>query len=80
MEISYKPKGVCASAMHIQVEEGKIIEAKIIGGCPGNGLGVCSLIKGLDVTDAIARMEGIRCGAKPTSCPDQLAQALKQTL
>lgn len=78
MVIDYTPKGVCSKKMTIEVENGKIVSAKVVGGCNGNLQGICSLIKGMDVEDAITRMEGIHCGPKPTSCPDQLAQALKQ--
>ena len=75
--IQYQPKGVCSSYMEIDVE-GEIIQAvRVKGGCNGNLQGICSLLKGMTVSDAISRMEGIRCGFKVTSCPDQLAQALK---
>lgn len=80
MVIEYTPKGVCSKKMTIEVEEGKIKNAKVIGGCNGNLQGICRLIAGMDVNDAISRMEGVRCGSKPTSCPDQLAQALKEAL
>lgn len=59
--------------------EGDVIQSvRVEGGCSGNLQGICSLLKGMTVEEAVARMEGIRCGGKPTSCPDQLAQALKQ--
>jgi uncharacterized protein (TIGR03905 family) len=64
--------------MNIEVEDGRIVEVKVIGGCSGNLQGIASLVKGMEVEDAISRMEGIKCGMKSTSCPDQLAQALKQ--
>lgn len=80
MVIEYIPKGVCSKKMTIEVEDGKILNAKVVGGCNGNLQGICRLIKGMEVTDAISRMEGVHCGPKPTSCPDQLAQALKQAL
>ena len=64
--------------MDIEVEDGKIESVKITGGCSGNLQGISSLLKGMDVDEAISRMEGIRCGIKATSCPDQIAQALKQ--
>lgn len=80
MVIEYTPKGVYSKKMTIEVEDGKIKNAKVIGGCNGNLQGICRLIAGMDVNDAIARMEGVRCGPKPTSCPDQLAQALKEAL
>ena len=76
--ITYIPKGVCARHMEIDVEGEIIQEARVIGGCNGNLKGICALLKGMTVADAIARMEGITCGPKATSCPDQLAQALKQ--
>ena len=63
--------------MDIEVEDGKIESVKITGGCSGNLQGISSLLKGMDVDEAISRMDGIRCGIKATSCPDQIAQALK---
>ena len=78
MKITYGPKGVCSQLMDIEVEDGKIASVKITGGCSGNLQGISSLLKGMDVDEAISRMEGIRCGIKATSCPDQIAQALKQ--
>lgn len=78
MKITYRPKGVCSQLMDIDVEDGKIESVKVTGGCSGNLQGISSLLKGMDVDDAISRMEGIRCGVKATSCPDQIAQALKQ--
>ena len=78
MKITYRPKGVCSKLMDIDVEDGRIESVKVTGGCSGNLQGISSLLKGMDVDDAISRMEGIRCGVKATSCPDQIAQALKQ--
>lgn len=78
MKITYSPKGVCSKLMDIEVEDGKIESVKVTGGCSGNLQGISSLLKGMDVDEAISRMEGIRCGFKSTSCPDQIAQALKQ--
>lgn len=75
--IQYTPRGVCSRKMEIDVEDGVIQAVRVLGGCSGNLQGISSLLKGMTVEDAIARMEGIRCGMKPTSCPDQLAQALK---
>ena len=75
--IQYTPKGVCSRRMEIDVEDGAIQAVRVMGGCSGNLQGICSLLKGMKVEEAIARMDGIRCGMKPTSCPDQLAQALK---
>ena len=75
--INYAPRGVCSKKMEIDVEDGVIQAVRVMGGCNGNLQGIASLLKGMTVEDAISRMEGIRCGMKPTSCPDQLAQALK---
>lgn len=80
MKYSYKPKGVCSREFHIDVEDGVIQSIQIIGGCHGNLQGIASLLKGMKVEEAVARMEGIRCGMKATSCPDQIAQALKQAM
>ncbi|MCD8160762.1 MAG: TIGR03905 family TSCPD domain-containing protein [Clostridiales bacterium] len=80
MKISYQPKGVCSRLMNIEVEDGVIQNLEVIGGCNGNLKGISALVKGMKVEDAISRMEGIRCGYKSTSCPDQIAQALKQAL
>ena len=75
--IQYTPNGVCSRKMEIDVEGGVIQAVRVMGGCNGNLQGLASLLKGMNVEDAISRMEGIRCGMKSTSCPDQLAQALK---
>ena len=80
MTINYTPPGVCANHFTIDVANGVIQSVKIDGGCPGNTVGVSRLLKGMKVEDAIARLEGIRCRVKPTSCPDQVAQALKTVL
>ena len=69
--------GVCSQLMEVEVEDGKIRRVQVLGGCDGNLQGISRLVVGMDVEEAISRMEGIRCGGKPTSCPDQLAQALK---
>lgn len=75
--ITYTPKGVCARRMEIDVEDGVIQAVRVLGGCSGNSQGICSLLVGMTTEEAIRRMEGIHCGPRPTSCPDQLAQALK---
>lgn len=77
MTINYKPKGVCSRLMTIEAEDGVIRHVEVVGGCHGNLQGISRLVEGMEVAEAIKRMEGIRCGGKPTSCPDQLAQALK---
>ncbi len=77
MTYSYRPRGVCSQRMDIELEGNTIQSVKVIGGCDGNLQGISRLVAGMDVDEAISRLEGIRCGFKPTSCPDQLAQALK---
>ena len=78
MKITYRPRGVCSRLMEIEVEDGKIASVSVTGGCDGNLKGISSLLRGMAVDEAIARMQGIRCGGKATSCPDQLAAALRQ--
>ena len=78
MKITYRPRGVCSQLMEIEVEDDKIKEVKVTGGCSGNLQGISKLLVGMGVDDAIERMQGIRCGVKPTSCPYQLAKALKK--
>ena len=80
MEFTYRPRGVCSQLMEIEVEGDKIKHVKVTGGCSGNLQGISRLVEGMEIKEAISRMEGIRCGFKPTSCPDQLARALKQCL
>ena len=80
MHITYKPRGVCSQLMSIDVEEGTIEKVEVMGGCSGNLQGISKLLVGMRVQDAIEKLEGIRCGFKPTSCPDQLAQALKKCI
>ncbi len=76
MTFEYTPRGVCSRKMIVEIEDNKIIDVKIIGGCSGNLQGISSLVKGMDVDEVIDRLEGINCGMKGTSCPDQLAKAL----
>ena len=78
MRITYTPRGVCSRRMTVDVENDIIKEVKIEGGCSGNLQGISNLVVGMKVDDAIEKMKGIRCGFKPTSCPDQLAIALEQ--
>lgn len=80
MVIDYTPVGVCATHIRIEVEDGIVKSLQTMNGCPGNGQGVMRLVEGMKVEDVIRRLEGIRCGRKATSCPDQIAQALKQAL
>ena len=76
MEIKFQPQGVCSKQIVIDVEDGIVNNVKFIGGCSGNTQGVGALAKGMRVNEVIERLQGIRCGARPTSCPDQLAKAL----
>ena len=78
--ISYTPRGVCSRHIDIDVEDGVIRAVTFSGGCAGNTQGVARLLVGMTVKEAIERLEGIRCGFKPTSCPDQIAQALRKYL
>lgn len=77
MTIRYQTKGVCSSSIDIEVQDGIIKFVEFFGGCNGNLKGVASLVTGMKIEDAISKLKGIRCGFKPTSCPDQLAQALE---
>lgn len=77
MTIQYTPKGVCSRHMNIDVEDGVITRVEVVGGCNGNLQGIARLMQGMTPAEAIRRLDGIRCGSKDTSCPDQLAQALK---
>jgi len=75
---SYEPKGVCARKIDFEIVDNIIRSVVFIGGCPGNALGVSSLLKGMEVSAAIKKLKGITCGDKSTSCPDQLARALEE--
>ena len=78
MTIDYTPRGVCSRRMVIEVEDGIIRSLQVEGGCHGNLQGISRLVEGMPVEEARRRLEGVRCGMKSTSCPDQLAQALRQ--
>lgn len=80
MKYTYTTSGTCSRQIDLEVEDGKIISCKFIGGCSGNTQGVSALVAGMKAVDAIKRLRGIRCGSKPTSCPDQLAIALEEIL
>ena len=73
----YKPSGTCSQMIYFDLEDNKVKNVKFVGGCNGNLKGIAALVEGMDMDEAIARIEGITCGLKKTSCPDQLAQALK---
>lgn len=76
----YQTRGVCSRAIEIEIEGDTVKSVRYIGGCSGNTQGVAALVKGMKVTEAIERLEGIHCGMKNTSCPDQLAIALREYL
>ena len=76
--ITYTTKGVCSRQIEIDVENGVITKVRFLGGCSGNTQGVAALVVGMPVEEAVRRLSGIRCGFKPTSCPDQLACALQE--
>jgi len=78
MQYEYRAKGTCSRAILFDIEDGKLKNVQYIGGCNGNLKGIGALVEGMDVEEAIRRLEGIKCGMKSTSCPDQLAQALKE--
>ena len=76
----YKTKGVCSQEITFDVQDNKLTNVQFVGGCAGNTQGVARLVEGMEVDEAIRRLDGIQCGPRPTSCPDQLAQALKQAM
>ena len=80
MTYMYRPRGVCSQMMQVKLENGIVEDVQVLGGCSGNLQGISALVKGMPAREAIARMRGIRCGNKPTSCPDQLANALEEAL
>lgn len=77
MQYEYKTKGTCSQSITFQIDDGIVHDVQYYGGCNGNLKGISSLVEGMPVDEVIARLEGTTCGMKPTSCPDQLAQALK---
>lgn len=78
MRYEYKTKGTCSRSIFFDVEDGKVKNVEFLGGCNGNLKGISALVEGMSVEEVISRVEGLTCGMKSTSCPDQLAQALKQ--
>lgn len=77
MKYTHRPKGVCSQMMEMDIEDNKLKSLKVTGGCSGNLQGIAKLVEGMDIDDVINRLDGVRCGFKSTSCPDQLAQALR---
>ena len=80
MQYEYKTSGTCSQRFLFEIEEGKVKNVTFLGGCNGNLKGIGSLVEGMDAQEVISRLEGTTCGMKATSCPDQLAKALKQAL
>ncbi len=80
MTYEYRPKGVCSQRMHFEIEDGILTSLTVDGGCNGNLQGISALVEGMPAEEVIKKLEGIRCGRRPSSCPDQLAQALKSVL
>lgn len=81
MKYSYKTNGTCSRQIDFEInEEGKITDVKFTGGCNGNLQGISAMVKGMKPEDVIAKLNGIKCGAKETSCPDQLAKALSEVI
>lgn len=76
----YKTKGTCSTSIDVELKDGVIDSVKFTGGCNGNLQGISALVKGMKPEEAIGRLKGIRCGFKPTSCPDQLAHALEEMI
>lgn len=79
-QIVYHTKGVCSREIHLEIEGDRIAACAFVGGCHGNTQGVAALVTGMKVEDAIAKLEGIDCRGRGTSCPDQLAKALKEAI
>lgn len=77
MKLSYKTSGVCSRTITADIEDGKVYNLRFEGGCNGNTKGISALVEGMEINEVIDRLEGIKCGFRGTSCPDQLAQALK---
>lgn len=79
--IEYEPKGICARQITIVLDDkDKVQDLSFVGGCDGNHKGLTALVKGMNATEVIDRLSGIKCGARPSSCPGQVAEALKQAL
>ncbi len=78
MKFEFKTKGTCSQMIFFEIDDNKVHNVQFLGGCNGNLQGIGKLVEGMDVDDVIARIDGIHCGMKPTSCPDQLAAALKE--
>ena len=78
--VEYKTSGTCSRMVIVDVEDGVVTDCSFVGGCAGNTAGVASLVVGMKAEDAIKKIKGIKCGFKPTSCPDQLARAIEEAI
>ena len=76
--MKYRTRGVCSQEISFDVEDNKVTNVQFRGGCSGNTQGIAKLVEGMDIDEVITRLEGVHCGPRPTSCPDQLARALKE--
>lgn len=76
--MEYRTSGVCSQLINYEIKDGKVYNVSFVGGCNGNLQGIGKLVEGMEVSEVISRLEGIKCGFKSTSCPDQLAKALKE--
>lgn len=80
MTYTYKPQGTCSQEIRVELENDIVKSIEVIGGCNGNLKGITTLVQGMKAEDVIQKLAGIRCGAKPTSCPDQISRALSKAL
>lgn len=80
MKYTYRTSGTCSRAITFDLEDGKVMNVEFQGGCNGNLKGIAALVEGMDAKEVIGRLEGIICGFKSTSCPDQLSRALKEAI
>ena len=80
MEFTYTPHGVCSRQILLELDGNKVSNVRFIGGCSGNTQGIAALVEGMPIDEVVKRLENIKCGSRPTSCPDQLAKALKEAL
>ena len=80
MAYQYRPRGVCSQGITVELEDGRVKNVRFVGGCSGNTQGVSRLVEGMPAEEAVRRLSGIRCGMKATSCPDQLARAIREAM
>ncbi len=80
MQYTFQPRGVCSRQILLDIEDGVIQSCRFIGGCSGNTQGICKLVQGMEVEEVIERLEGLDCNGRGTSCPDQLAKALRASM